>query len=164
MSELLNTTFQQPVYQLNILLPDNQELLDYYGNLISHYNGDSGVDLYNNFSVTVESFKVGTIDFKIKCEMVNLETNQFTSYWLLPRSSLSNTPFQMANSVGLIDAGYRGEIKAKIRNFNQNSEDLNCGKYFQIVSPDLKPIQVRIVKELSTTARNTGGFGSTNKN
>ena len=64
---------------------------------------------------------------------------------------------------GLIDAGYRGEIKAKIRNFNQNSENLNCGKFFQIVSPDLKPIQVKIVKELSTTARDAGGFGSTNK-
>jgi dUTP pyrophosphatase len=163
MSELSNITFQQPVYQLNILLPEDPELFNYYSTFTSHYNGDSGIDLFNNL-INVDSFKVGTLDFKIKCEMINLETNQFTSYWLLPRSSLSNTPFQMANSVGLIDAGYRGEIKAKIRNFNQNSENLPEGKFFQIVSPDLKPIQVKIVKELSTTARNDGGFGSTNKN
>ena len=68
----------------------------------------------------------------------------------------------MANSIGIIDAGYRGEIKAKIRNFNpETSEILRVGKYFQIISPDLKPIKVNIVQELSTTTRNQNGFGST---
>ena len=157
------SSFQQSVYQLNIKLPENTELAEYYGNLANHHLGDSGVDLLNFEQEEINTFEVGTIDFNIKCEMINLETNQFTSYLLLPRSSLSNTHFQMANSIGLIDAGYRGNIKAKIRCFNSSPVILGKGKYFQIVAPDLKPIQVKIVEELSSTTRDVGGFGSTNK-
>jgi len=154
--------FQEFTYQLNIKTPDESELFNYYNNLINHHNGDSGVDLLNTHDITVDSFKVGTIDFKIKCEMINIKTNTFTSFYLVPRSSISNTPFQMANSVGIIDAGYRGNIKAKIRNFNpDSSETLTPGKYFQIVSPTLEPIKVVLVKELNETTRGSDGFGST---
>ena len=69
----------------------------------------------------------------------------------------------MANSIGIIDAGYRGNLKAKVRNFNINTSIFKTGSYFQIVSYDLKPIKVKLVNELSKTTRNDGGFGSTNK-
>ena len=165
MSKLLNLQFDEPTYQLNIkVINPDQKLSDYYNNMSSHYHGDSGVDLLNNYELFIDSFKVGTIDFNIQCEMINLETNRFSSYYLVPRSSISNTSFQMANSIGIIDAGYRGEIKAKVRNFNPlYSETLPLGKYFQIISPDLKPIKVNIVTELSETIRGTNGFGSTTK-
>jgi dUTP pyrophosphatase len=68
----------------------------------------------------------------------------------------------LANSIGIIDAGYRGNIKAKVRNFNQSEQVFPLGSYFQIVAPDLKPIMVNIVQEQSETTRNDGGFGSTN--
>ena len=55
--------------------------------------------------------------------MINLETNELCSYYLVPRSSISNTPFIMANSIGIIDAGYRGFIKAKIRNCSLQIEN-----------------------------------------
>lgn len=157
--------FQKPVYQLNIKLSEeNLELYNYYNTFSNHHNGDSGIDLFNTSECCVDSFKVGTVDFKIMCEMINIETNTFTSYELVPRSSISNTNFIMANSFGVIDAGYRGEIKAKIINFNPESTViLPIGKYFQIISPDLKPIKVVVVQELTSTTRDTGGFGSTNK-
>ena len=34
-------------------------------------------------------------------------------------------------------------------------------RLFQIVSPDLSPITVKVVKKLSETSRGEGGFGST---
>jgi len=165
MSSLTNLQFDEPSYQLNInVMNQDERLLDYYNTISSHYHGDSGVDLQNIHDISVDSFTVGTINFNIKCEMINLETNKFSSYYLVPRSSISNTSFQMANSIGIIDAGYRGEIKAKVRNFNPlNPETLSEGKYFQIVSPDLKSIKVNIVKELSDTVRGSNGFGSTTK-
>ena len=107
--------------------------------------------------------------------MINLEDNTYTSYTLEPRSSISNTNFMMANSRGIIDAGYRGNIKAKVRNVSSNNTDIighmeNDSEYintkaclFQILSPTLEPIKVNIVEELSSTTRNDGGFGSTNK-
>jgi len=155
----------EPKYLLNILTKSpNDKVKEYYHKFESHHMGDSGIDLYNFNSVDVEFLKVGTIDYEIKCEMINLHTNEYCSYYLVPRSSLSKTPFQMANSVGIIDAGYRGNIMAKIRCFDQNNATLNKGSYFQIVAPDLGPIKVNIVGELKDTSRNENGFGSTNNN
>ena len=39
----------------------------------------------------------------------------------MPRSSISKTPLRLANSIGLIDGGYRGEIMAPCDNI-KNSE------------------------------------------
>jgi ribonuclease HI/dUTPase len=161
------TQFQPIKYQLNILVNDNNR--DYYNKFQLNHLGDSGIDLYNDNEATVEQleisiepFKVGTVNFNIKCEMIDLETNTYSSYYLVPRSSISKTNFQLANSIGIIDAGYRGEIMAKIRNFDPlNKSVFPKGTFFQIVSPDLKPIKVNIVDSLSTTTRGDGGFGST---
>ena len=71
------TTFEEAVYQLNILLPDNDIiLLDYYNNLSSHHSGDSGIDLFNTATEEIEPFQVGTVNFNIKCEMIDIKTNE----------------------------------------------------------------------------------------
>jgi dUTP pyrophosphatase len=72
----------------------------------------------------------------------------------------------MANSVGVIDSSYRGEIMAPL----ESRTDFTVGdhhgtlKLLQIVAPDLKPIKVVVVEadELGETARGEGSFGSTN--
>ena len=153
----------QPKYILNILANSkNEKVKEYYHKLEYNHIGDSGIDLYNFNEVPVEFLKVGTIDYEIKCEMINLDTNEYCSYSLIPRSSISKTSFMMANSVGLIDAGYRGNIMAKIRCFDPNNSILPPGAHFQIVAPDLGPIKVNIVSCLKDTSRMDGGFGSTN--
>lgn len=152
-------------YQLNIqIVSNNIKIKQFYENFKNFHLGDSGIDLYFDNHIEINSFEVGTLDFEIRCEMINLETNKYTSYNLIPRSSISNTCFQMANSIGLIDAGYRGNIMAKIRNFNfKNSEIVPTNKpLFQIVSPDLKYIKILIVEQLSDSSRKIDGFGSTN--
>ena len=158
------TTFQPIKYQLNVkLINTNDNVVNHYATFTNHHNGDSGIDLFNE-TVSVEFLKVGTVDFGIQCEMINLKTNMYTSYRLAPRSSISKTSFQLANSEGIIDAGYRGNLMAKVRQFDGDENALSSGSYFQIIAPDLQPIRVVIVNELSTTTRGDGGFGSTNKN
>lgn len=159
------TEFAKPKYLLNIKVTTSKSgIKEFYNKFTSHHKGDSGIDLIFNDNVIVDSFSVGTLDFGIQCEMIDTETNTFASYYLVPRSSISSTPFQLANSIGIIDAGYRGSIKAKVRNFNPSLPfTFPKGSYFQIVAPDLKPIKVNIVDTLSKTSRNDGGFGSTNK-
>ena len=151
-------------YQLNIYT-DDPEMKEYYTNFSTHHLGDSGIDLISYDECIIDPLEIATINFKIKCEMINLETNELCSYYLVPRSSISNTPFIMANSIGIIDAGYRGFIKAKIRNCSLNIENTknhsNC--LFQIISPDLKTIKIKLVDTLTITTRGTDGFGSTNK-
>jgi dUTP pyrophosphatase len=85
---------------------------------------------------------------------------------------------RLANSVGIIDSGYRGDIIAAVDTiglFGSNDiwhiwkETLSpikkYDRYFQICSPNLSPFLVRIVEtevELGApTARGAGGFGST---
>lgn len=156
-------SFPKPKYQLNVMIDStNPRVKEYYESFVSHHDGDSGVDLYNFKEIPVDFLAIGTVDFEIKCEMIDSTTNELTSYWLLPRSSISKTSFQLVNSVGLIDAGYRGNLMAKVRCFNTNGEVIRQGSHFQIAAPDLKPIKVYVVNSLSKSSRGTGGFGSTN--
>ena len=89
---------------------------------------------------------------------------------LLPRSSLYKTPFRLANSIGLIDQGYRGEVKAKVDICNGFTEDIevqNSARYFQIVQHNFLPwTTIRIVDSFddlppSNDSRGVNGFGST---
>ena len=76
----------------------------------------------------------------------------------------SRTPLRLANSVGIIDAGYRGEICAIIDNIKDEPYSIECGtRLFQICSPTLEPIEYDIVNSLSETTRGVGGFGSTGR-
>ena len=99
-------------------------------------------------------------------------------FYLYPRSSISKTRMRLANSVGIIDAGYRGDLIAAVDTiglFGSNDiwhiwkETLSpikkYDRYFQVCAPDLSPFLVHIVEteaELGApTTRGTGGFGST---
>lgn len=163
-------TFQKVRYQLNIMINSEDDcvseyLFNYYSKKqLNFHSGDSGIDLISPFDINSSSGEICSINHYIKCEMIDLETNEFTSYYLYTRSSISNTPLIMSNSVGIIDAGYRGFIMSKFRNFS--SKDFNISKgdrLVQICAPDLKPIRVNIVTKLNKSTRGEGGFGSTGK-
>jgi len=84
------------------------------------------------------------------------------SYYLYPRSSISKTPLRMSNSTGIIDAGYRGNIIAKVDNNSNEEYKIEKGtRLFQICAPSLEEIELEVVDELSDTSRGCGGFGST---
>ncbi|MCH7859615.1 MAG: hypothetical protein IID14_07955 [Candidatus Marinimicrobia bacterium] len=73
-----------------------------------HYHaGDAGLDLFVLEDISFEAGETKAIKLGIQCEPADGR-----AYLLMPRSSISKTPLRMANSVGLIDGGYRGEIMA----------------------------------------------------
>ena len=85
-------------------------------------------------------------------------------YYLYARSSIYKTNFCLANNVGIIDAGYRGNVCAALHNTVSNSySQVKMGtRMTQICMPDLSPnFHVRLVKKLTSTSRGEGGFGST---
>ena len=85
-------------------------------------------------------------------------------FWLLPRSSIYKSGLLMANSMGVIDKSYRGELKAPVWSMTGNSRVAYGDRLFQIVAPDMGWIRhVRIVESIPGTSRGTGGFGSTGK-
>ena len=68
----------------------------------------------------------------------------------------------MANSVGIIDAGYRGNIIACVDNVKNYEFKIEKGsRLFQICGPTLEPSKHWVVNELSNSQRGSGGFGST---
>jgi dUTP pyrophosphatase len=123
---------------------------------------------------------VNKVDFKIKCSaQMYCDTGKIinTGFYIYPRSSLSKTKLRLANSVGIIDSGYRGNLIGMFDVVNIDDEERNINKntadYFakvndrlvQICAPGLVPILVEIVEnedELGNeTERGNGGFGST---
>jgi len=82
---------------------------------------------------------------------------------LEPRSSIYKTGFMMANSRGIIDRSYRGELMAPMVTVGSNYKTLEAGtRLFQIIAPDMGHIsEVAYVDSLPETERGAGGFGST---
>ena len=157
-------------YIMRLLLkPDNDNIKKYYENHSTFNEGDSGLDLFFHEDKLIKSGETLFIDFGIKCEMEQVSTSwdseplPSVSYYLYPRSSISKTPLRMANSVGIIDAGYRGNIIAAVDNKSSEDYIIKAGeRLFQICSPNLQPLDLLVVDELSLSERGANGFGSTN--
>ena len=134
---------------------------------------DSGFDLFfpgKDGHVCGGLPVVNKIDFKVKCSASILYkdgSEYVTGYMLFPRSSLSKTPLRLANSVGVIDSGYRGNIigmfDCKCEQFKINYMD----RLLQICAPTMCPIYVELVEKESDlgmkSSRGEGGFGSTGR-
>ena len=177
-------------YQLNILLdlPETtpQIVRDYYHNLPTSVltKDDSGVDIMVPTDITLNShsidwlyeysgskkyFLIGDnltkIDHHIKCCMYDTTNNTLVGYYTYGRSSIYKYGLSVANSVGIIDMGYRGHLIGMVYNMKfDNRMKIDAGtRLFQICAPDLSPLSVKIVDSLPESARGEGGFGSTGK-
>ena len=83
---------------------------------------------------------------------------------IFPRSSIRNTGLTLSNCVGVIDAGYRGELQATFNKNGVKDEFYKIGdRIVQIIIVPHPIIQIVEVDELSESSRGIGGFGSTGK-
>ena len=82
---------------------------------------------------------------------------------LFPRSSVSKTDLILANSVGVVDSGYRGPIKLRFKEVPRKKfiEYEKGDRVGQIIIMPVPNFEFEEVDELSDTARGDGGFGST---
>ncbi len=141
---------------------------------------DSGFDIYMPEDIIFNHKRTELVDLGIKCACYKInylvpEKEEFgmkdivltpSAFWVMPRSSIYKTPFRLANNMGLIDSGYRGNLKAAIDvdqfALTQGQVKLEKGKrLFQICMPTLEPFKVEIVVKLDETVRGEAGHGST---
>jgi dUTP pyrophosphatase len=163
--------------KLKIYVDNDNDLKEYYKKAVKDHNNkrinqefvDAGFDLLvpptNVYKFTKNT--VNKIDFRIKCSATL--NNMPTGFYLYPRSSIIKTPLRLANSVGIIDSGYRGNIIGafdyleSINEYSLNPYD----RLLQICSPTLCAIDVELVDTIeelgSKTDRGINGFGSTGK-
>lgn len=83
---------------------------------------------------------------------------------IYPRSSISKYNLMLANSVGVIDSGYRGELLIKFKMTSNNSKNkvYLCGdRIAQLIIIPYPNVNIELVDELSDTDRGSNGFGST---
>jgi dUTP pyrophosphatase len=84
--------------------------------------------------------------------------------FIFPRSSVYKTGLSLANSVGCIDAGFRGEIKVLFYTGNRPKKNYEVGdRIAQLAIIPFPYVNIKQVDELSETERGSGGFGSSGK-
>ena len=103
--------------------------------------------------------------------------------YIFPRSSVSNYRLSLANSIGLIDPEYRGELIVRFRflaqptDYNFIKSGMACpnmyvdvdldtiykkgDKIAQLVVAETQRVEFELTDTLSDTERGSGGFGST---
>ena len=143
-----------PNIQMIQAMFDNQKLRPLY----AHGVEDAGCDLKAN--ITIEPWKsawVGTgVHLAIPQGMFALQA---------PRSGLScNHGITLANSPGIIDPGYRGEIKCKLVNLSDESYTVHpFERIAQLVFIPIFNVAFAEVDNLPESSRSDGGYGSSRR-
>lgn len=122
--------------------------------------GDAGMDLTSR--QTVEIAPQGTV---MVGTGVAMEIPEGFVGLVFPRSGLaSKRGINLTNCVGVIDSGYRGEIKAPLYNAGHDTQVVERGeRVCQIVIVPFVTCECEEVEGLSDTERGDGGFGSTGR-
>ena len=125
------------------------------------HSGDAGIDLFSTHDATLymgDTVAVNTgLIFGIPFGYCGL---------ILPRSSMGKRGIIIPNSPGLIDSGYRGELKVLLLNLSNQIYKVNKGdKIAQLVIVQHERITPQKVEELPLPSddRGVGGFGSSGK-
>ena len=84
---------------------------------------------------------------------------------MFPRSSNAKKSLLLSNSVGVIDAGYRGEVTAKFKRLYPISQgEYAIGERFaQLIVMPIPAVEFEEAEELSESERGAGGYGSSGK-
>ena len=174
-------------YKLNIFLNNvNDNIVKKYKeaarksniNFTTYNLHDAGIDLYTPYSQSIKpQTHSNKINLGIKCSMqfIDKELIMPCGYYMYMRSSTgSKTPLRLSNSVGIMDAGYRGEVMACFDNITKHQiyEVEEGDRLVQICPPNITyPLLLNVVSDeneldsngLFKNQRGIKGFGSTGK-
>ena len=121
---------------------------------------DAGLDLYAAEAVTIEPGARALISTGIA-----LAIPEGYAGFVLPRSGLAlRHGITQLNAPGLIDPGYRGEVKVLLVNHGRAAATIARGdRIAQLVIQRVEPTELVEVDELPPSDRGAGGFGSTGR-
>ncbi|HEY7256696.1 MAG TPA: dUTP diphosphatase [Solirubrobacterales bacterium] len=125
------------------------------------HDGDAGLDLHASEAAHLgpgERWSVGT--------GIAIEVPEGNAGLVLPRSGLAREHgIALVNAPGLIDAGYRGEVRVLLLNTDPaETFRIEVGdRIAQLVIAPIAAADVVEAEALSETARGNGGFGSSGR-
>jgi dUTP pyrophosphatase len=120
--------------------------------------GDAGLDLYALDAAALEPGERASVGTGIAVEIPVGQAGL-----VLPRSGLAaRHGISLVNAPGLIDSGYRGELRVLLLNTDPRARfGLAAGdRIAQLVLVRIEQPHVVEVEALDATARGVGGFGS----
>jgi dUTP pyrophosphatase len=120
--------------------------------------GDAGADLVAAEALTIEPGHRALVSTGL-----SMAIPEGHGGFILPRSGLAvRTGVTVLNAPGLIDAGYRGEVKVALINHGEEPFEVRVGdRIAQLVVIAVEAPEFAQVDTLETTQRGSGGFGST---
>jgi len=125
------------------------------------HDGDAGLDLHAAEPATIAPGERATVGTGVAVEIPEGHAGL-----VLPRSGLAaRHGIALVNAPGLIDSGYRGEIRVLLLNTDREQPfDIQPGDRIAqlVLAPvaDADPVEVG---ELTASARAEGGFGSSGR-
>ena len=122
------------------------------------YDGDAGLDLYALDAVRLGPGERASVGTGIAVEVPDGQAGL-----VLPRSGLAaRHGIALVNAPGLIDAGYRGEVRVLLLNTDRTAafEIAPGDRIAQLVLVRIETPAVVEVEDLTTSERGAGGFGS----
>ena len=125
------------------------------------HEGDAGLDLLAAEDLTLEPGQRAAVSTGIAIAL----PDGFAGF-VHPRSGRAlKEGLALANAPGLIDSGYRGEVKVLVVNLDRLSPiDIRRGdKIAQLVIQRVETAAIEEVDDLPSTGRGGGGFGSTGR-
>lgn len=126
--------------------------------LVNAHLGDAGADL-----VASEDHSIAPGERVVVGTGLSMAIPEGHAGFVLPRSGLATrSGITVANAPGLIDSGYRGELRVGLINHSDETFVVNQGdRIAQLVIMAVESVEYVEVEELGETARGSGGFGST---
>ena len=149
-----------------LIKPQTEEVKQFYLNHSTYHEGDAGLDLFIPETVVIKKGSISNlVDLKISIKALDNTKTKGVSFLMHPRSSMgSKTPLRLANSSGIIDRDYRGNLMGCFDNISDKDYKIEKGdRLLQLLGPILEPITFELVDKLSDTKRGKGGYGSTGK-
>jgi len=125
------------------------------------HEGDAGLDLFATCAVTIAPGERASVATGIA-----LEVPAGHAGLVLPRSGLaSRHGIALVNAPGLIDSGYRGEVRVLLLNTDRDEAFRIApgDRIAQLLVVPFADVEPMAVSELALSVRGEGGFGSTGR-
>ncbi|WP_288794114.1 dUTP diphosphatase [uncultured Corynebacterium sp.] len=123
------------------------------------YKDDAGMDLAlkHDLTVPVGAHRVGDTGVHVAVPRGHVGM-------LFVRSSTGiKKHLVLSNGTGVVDSGYRGDIKISLHNTGATTQHIQAGDYIaQLVTIPIATNEICEVRELPHSERDTNGIGSSN--
>ncbi len=138
--------------KLKVKKLDKDARLPVYG-----HSGDAGLDLFSAVDFVLQTGEIHPIPTGIQVE---IPWGYVGLLWDKSGVSLQG----VHRLAGVVDAGYRGEVKVVMVNLSRKAYVIDRGmKIAQLLIQPVMEVEVVEAEDLNDSSRGEGGFGSTGK-